>query len=62
MRHTVASFAAMLHQERLVIIGETHGTNEFPRLVWELASAALEGGPVRMAIEHPADGQGELDR
>lgn len=62
MRHTVASFAAMLHQEGLVIIGETHGTNEFPRLVWELAFAALESGPVRMAIEQDAGGQGELDR
>lgn len=52
----------MMHRAGLVIIGEIHGTNEFSRLVWELASAALESGPVRMAIEQDAGDQGELDR
>lgn len=61
MRQTPEDFAATLSERRLVVIGETHGTDEFPRLALAVATGALVRGPVRIALEHDADGQPALD-
>lgn len=51
-------------EQRILLIGEVHGTREIPRLVGELLCAAAEGGArtVTLALEaSPENGQAEID-
>jgi hypothetical protein len=41
----------MVHEAGMVIVGEHHGTNEFPTLVLDLATAAARHGHVIVALE-----------
>ncbi|VXB94225.1 hypothetical protein [Massilia sp. 9I] len=46
---------------RIILVGEIHGTREYPALVARLACAALDGGrPVTLALEIPQDEQARL--
>ncbi|MCC2973657.1 hypothetical protein [Massilia sp. IC2-476] len=47
---------------RIILVGEIHGTREYPALAARLACAALDGGrPVTLALEIPQDQQARLD-
>lgn len=39
--------------ERVIVLGETHGTTEGPAAFGEIACAAAEKGPVTVALEYP---------
>jgi len=41
----------LIHEAALVIVGERHGTNEFPALVSRLATAGARHGPLIVAVE-----------
>ncbi|MEE2849815.1 MAG: hypothetical protein VX561_08100, partial [Pseudomonadota bacterium] len=43
--------ALLERPERVIMIGELHGTEEAPRAVGEIACAAAEQGPVVVALE-----------
>lgn len=46
---------------RIILVGETHGTREYPALAARLACAALDGGrPVTLALEIPQDEETRL--
>lgn len=52
---------ALVHRVGMLIIGELHGTQEFPRLVADVAAAALPQGKVVVALELSADAQLVVD-
>ena len=47
---------------RLILLGEKHGTREIPRLVGRLVDAYTLEGPVLLALEMPASEQAPLHR
>jgi len=47
--------AALVHEHGIVIVGERHGTNEFPQFVLSLALAAASRGRILVALEMEDD-------
>ena len=59
----VAGLAPLLAEESVILVGELHGTNQFPSFVGSLVCAALKNGlPVTLALEIPRDETGRLTR
>lgn len=52
----------LVHRAGILIVGELHGTQEFPRLVADIAAAAAVVGDVVVALELSADAQSRVDR
>ena len=51
---------ALVHETGLVVVGERHGTNEFPALVLRLALAASALGRITLALELGDDARAPL--
>lgn len=52
----------LVHRAGMLILGELHGTQEFPRLVVDIVAAAAAKGSVVVALELSADAQPSVDR
>lgn len=50
-----------MHRAGMLILGELHGSQEFPRLVADIAAAAAATGDVVVALELSADAQPAVD-
>ena len=57
----IAGVDALLARAPVVLLGEMHGTSEFPAFVAQLACHAERLGPVMVALELPRDMQPALD-
>lgn len=61
----VGAAADLLHWslggERLVLVGEVHGTREIPAMLGDLASLMVTERPVVVGLELPAREQGRID-
>lgn len=53
--------ALLVMAQRVIVIGESHGTAETPAAFAQMACAAAEKGPVTIALELPTDMQPQLD-
>ncbi len=63
MHEVVASLEPLVRPAGTVLIGEWHGTNEFPRLVESLVALAIERElPVVVGLELPCSEQPAIDR
>jgi hypothetical protein len=58
----VAGESAIVAPGRLVVIGEMHGTEEFPALIGALATDAARRGPVTVHLELLRSEQPRIDR
>ncbi len=50
------------HDRRLILLGETHGTNEMPELTGELVNQLSHDYRVNVGIEYPSDMQRAVDQ
>lgn len=58
MRMKLADAGMLVHEAGMVIIGERHGTTEFPNLVLELATSSAHRGRLIVALELGDDAEG----
>ena len=55
------TLAALVGPENVVVLGEIHGTQEFPAAVADAAAEVTRSGALTVALEWPRDDQGLMD-